>query len=245
MPRPKALHHGKSCIPCCQGTTQAGVSRSFLKELLPLQSLHWVEESGVKLSLGKGEEVLFACLSASHYLNVLKYAINWFLLSWVRFSHGGNWWVIFLALFQPRSFSSCFFVLSYGDGGSERAAGGVLCPWPRLPHPRTECSVGQTVIFVLLKCPELQHMCAEGWQGWCGIHGRPVSCGAVVGGQECLKAPQRTLGTNLWPPDQVPWISGWDQGLPQQIMFLVIFFRKWGGYKTELMAINRFELTRT
>lgn len=62
MPRPKALHHDKWCIPCSRRRARTGASRPFLKELLPLQSLYWVYwvgESRVRLSLGKGEEVVF------------------------------------------------------------------------------------------------------------------------------------------------------------------------------------------
>lgn len=51
-----------------------------------------------------------------------------------------------------------FSSLSHGDGGNERAAGGVFGPWPRLTQPRIGCSVGQIVILVLLRCPQLQHM---------------------------------------------------------------------------------------
>lgn len=46
--------HGGAGIPCSLGRTRAGAGRRFLKELLPLQSPHQVEESGVKLNLGKG-----------------------------------------------------------------------------------------------------------------------------------------------------------------------------------------------
>lgn len=165
---------------------------------------------------------MFVCFS--HYPNVLRYAINGFSLSWVWISHGGDWWVMFLAFISTQKLFIVFSPLSYG--GNERVAGWVFCPWPRLNHPRTGCSVGQIVILVFLSCPELQDICAEGWQGQYGIHGWPVPCGTVVWSQECLEAPQRILGTNLWPPDQVSWVSGWDQGLPQQIMFLVLFLRK-------------------
>lgn len=107
---------------------------------------------------------MFVCFS--HYPNVLRYAINGFSLSWVWISHGGDWWVMFLAFISTQKLFIVFSPLSYG--GNERVAGWVFCPWPRLNHPRTGCSVGQIVILVLLSCPELQDICAEGWQGQYG-----------------------------------------------------------------------------
>lgn len=72
--------------------------------------------------------------------------------------------MIFLDLFQPRSFLSYFLPCLMETEGM-RVAGWVFGPWPWLTQLRTECSVGQIVILVLLRCPQLQHMCVEGWQG--------------------------------------------------------------------------------
>lgn len=71
----EVLHEGAG-VPCSPEGLMLEQEDIFL---LPLQSPPRAEQSGVKLSLGKGGgEVVLQGLSASHYPNLFRYTINSF-----------------------------------------------------------------------------------------------------------------------------------------------------------------------